>query len=75
MKIVKKVELSQNDKTFIEQLKELSMFVKTGTVFECEEINCKDCPFCIKDGEISHNCAVGHLLIKMDYFIKLTEEI
>lgn len=74
MKVVEKVELSQNDKTFIEQLKELSIHISTEKVFACKGIGCKSCPFYVKTNGINR-CEVGHLLNEMARFIELTEEI
>ena len=74
MKVVKKVELSQNDLTFIEELKELLERIRTGTAIECEEINCKNCPFNIGFNKI-YRCAITRLHSEIQNFIELTEDI
>lgn len=69
MKLIKRVELTQNEKTFIEQLKELSMHLLTATTFDCEGIYCSECPL-YREG-----CTVDRLKTAIDEFIELTEEV
>ena len=69
MKIVTKVELSQNDKTFIEQLNGLLAYLITDTVFKCEDLACENCPlYC-------NRCEVDRLQSAIEHFIELTEDI